>query len=110
MGLGEVFILSDKVECCVVDDTAGMRNDLIPSMSRLAEKAAAVRGIFTSMYEAPEHEGIDQVYIDTARRPASIVAWHNFASEKRSTREMSGRMTAMTKTRIVPSHPAKMRI
>lgn len=87
-----------------------MRNDLIPSILRLAEKAPAVRGIFTSVYEAPGHEGMDQVYIDTARRPASIVAWHNFASEERSTREMSGRMTAMTKTRVVPSHPAKMRV
>ncbi|KAG6353257.1 hypothetical protein INS49_007556 [Diaporthe citri] len=70
MGLGEVFILIDKIESCVVDDTADLRNDLIPSMLRLAEKAPGVRGIVTSVYEAPEYDGMEQVYIDTARRPA----------------------------------------
>lgn len=70
MSLGEVFILIDKVECCVVDDTADLRNDLIPSILNLAEKTPGVRGIITSVYEAPEYGGMDQVYIDTARHPA----------------------------------------
>lgn len=70
MSLGEVFILIDTVEACVVDDNADLRNDLIPSILRLADKAPGMRGIITSVYEAPEFGGMEQVYIDTARRPA----------------------------------------
>lgn len=70
MSLGEVFILVDKIESCEVDDTADLRNDLIPSILQLAKNAPGVRGIITSVYEAPEYEGMEHVYIDTARRPA----------------------------------------
>lgn len=70
MSLGEVFILIDRVEACIVDDNADLRNDLIPSILKLAEKSQDVRGIITSEYEAPEHTWMEQVYIDTARRPA----------------------------------------
>ena len=70
MSLGEVFVHIDRVEACVVDDTADLRNDLIPSILRLAEKAPGVRGTITSVYEAPEFDEMEQVYIDTARRPA----------------------------------------
>lgn len=70
MSLGEIFILVDKIEACVVDDTADLRNDLIPSILKLAKNAPGVRGIITSVYEAPEYEGMAHVYIDTVRRPA----------------------------------------
>lgn len=70
MSLPELFILIDKVEACVVDDTADLKTDLLPSILRLVEKVPGVRGIITSVYEAPEYDGMHQIYIDTARRPA----------------------------------------
>ncbi|KAG8167435.1 hypothetical protein KVR01_003124 [Diaporthe batatas] len=69
MSLGEVFILIDRVEACAVDDDADLRNDLIPSIMKLAGKSRGVRGIITSEYEAPEQTLMEQVYIDTGRRP-----------------------------------------
>lgn len=70
MNLGEAFILIDRVEACAVDETADLKTDLLPSILRLVDKAPRVRAIITSVYEAPEYDGMEQVYIDTARRPA----------------------------------------
>lgn len=70
MSVGEVFILIDKVEACTVDDSADLKTDLLPSISRLVDKAPGTRGIITSVYEAPKNHQIEQVYVDTARRPA----------------------------------------
>ncbi|KAK9423588.1 hypothetical protein SUNI508_04069 [Seiridium unicorne] len=74
--LSDVFVVIDRIEECYADDDdAGLRNDLLPSLTSLLRSSRRARAIVTSTLYPPQElmdetgeTSINGIYINTKRR------------------------------------------
>jgi len=68
-----LFIIIDRIEECEADEQADLKNNLLPSLIDFIDRSDSVSVVVTSIFDPPlelrDSTALQDIYIDTGKRP-----------------------------------------